>query len=135
MRKTVIFLGILVMLLGAAVAYFVMTPGADEILAEREVITDQGEIDALALAFIQPPYRDDYQMVRVAGYIDNFSEYKIAEADLEIQMFDADGNKKELDRYTVNNIPADSRKSFDANAGSILSQQAELEIVRIELIK
>jgi hypothetical protein len=99
-------------------------------------VTEKQEIDSLAIAYVQPPYSDDYQLLRLAGYVENLSDKPITVASLEFQLLDEDGNKKELIAYDVSDIPAHSRKSFDANAGVISpDRDVQVSIVQLETVE
>ncbi|RJQ54657.1 MAG: hypothetical protein C4521_03940 [Actinobacteria bacterium] len=130
MRKILVVLAVAVLAVGGYAFVSAKDKGA------MVQIKDAKQIEQTALAFVRNPYQDDYQLVRIAGYVQNLGRAKIASAYLEIQLLDGDGNKKELVKYQVNEVPAYSRKSFDANAGSIAgSRKAEVKITRLEVVK
>ena len=56
--------------------------------------------------------------------------------DLEISLYNAKGDRKELVKYTVRDIPAHQRKSFDANAGVLDGpRNAKVKLVKVEVVK
>jgi hypothetical protein len=122
-----------VALLGAA-AYVAFGSGGDIGGGPAVAVVDPAEIDATAIAFVQNPYTDDYDMTRIAGYLQNLSEKTIASASIEIQLLGKDGGKDELIKYEVLDVPPGSRKSFDANAGSISGPRtSEVTIVALQV--
>lgn len=101
-----------------------------------QVIKDAKTIPKSAIAFVRNPYKDDYGMSRVSGYVQNRTGTKIVNARLDIQLSDSAGNKKELIKYQVKDILPYSRKSFDANAGPLGgARRADVKIVEIEVAK
>lgn len=101
-----------------------------------QVIKDKKAIPKSSIAFVRNPYKDDYGMSRISGYVQNRTGTKIVNARLEIQLSDSTGNKKELIKYQVKDILPYSRKSFDANAGPIGgARRADVKIVEIEVAK
>lgn len=140
MRKALIIAGIVIILagLGGLVYYFLLAPqdagGAPS--GPSTVITDREAINAQVVAFIRNPYKDDYEITRIAGYVDNKGETYVKRALIEIQLADDQGNKKELVKYEVKDIPADSRRTFDANAGSIAGTRSATGIItEIEVVE
>ncbi len=136
MRKTVIVLALVVLVAAGAAAYFLFVPGATDVLRSRQVIKDQAKIQKIAVGYVGFPYKDDYQMSRINGYVDNLGSAKLSRVVFEIRLLDAKGNRVERVTYTVLDVPAKSRKSFDANAGAISgSRNAEAKITEIEVVR
>lgn len=101
-----------------------------------QVIKDKKIIPKSAVAFVRNPYKDDYGMSRMSGYVQNLTAVKITTARLEIQLSDSNGNRKELIKYKVSDVLPYSRKSFDANAGPIGgARRADVKIVEIEVVR
>jgi len=99
-------------------------------------IRDPKLIPKYAVAFVRNPYKDDYDLSRIAGYVDNLGTTRIIRAHLEIQLVDSSGNRKELVKYDVTSIGPRSRKSFDANAGGLpASRRSTAKITVIEVVK
>jgi len=125
----------LIVILGGAAAYLALVPGASDILRTRTVIEDPAEIDQVAIAFVNHPYKDSYDMTRIAGYVDNISDKTIKLVEIEVQLLDDANNREELVTYTVEDVPPGRRKTFDANAGTIgESRSAQVSIVRVEVL-
>jgi hypothetical protein len=75
-------------------------------------------------------------MSRVPGYVDNLQKTDIASVDLEIRLFDSAGDRKEVILYTVEDIEAGSRTTFDANAGPLGgSRTAEVRIKKVVMYR
>lgn len=130
-----VFILVLV-LLAAGVAYFYFAPGASNMFRETQTIDDPEVINEMVLGFVSSPFTNDYNVLRVPGWIDNNSGSEIRAASIEIQLFDEDGNKKELIEYVVEDIQPNSRKTFDLNAGTIpASRTAQIQIVGLEVYK
>ncbi len=103
---------------------------------KTEVIKDQKVIAKSVVAFVRNPYKDDYDISRIVGYVENRGRGKLVRAHLEIQLLDKDGNKKELVKYDVTDVPPMSRRSFDANAGGLSGdRRAAAKITEIEVVK
>jgi hypothetical protein len=140
MRRTLLIVGIVIILagLGGLLYYVVLAPedGGAAPSGPGTVITEAATIDEQVLAYIRPPYKDDYEMMRISGYVDNNGETWLRRAVLEIQLKDSEGNNKELVKYEVTDLPPESRKTFDANAGSIGgTRQATIKVVEIEVVQ
>ncbi|MCZ7661568.1 MAG: hypothetical protein M5U22_00790 [Thermoleophilia bacterium] len=119
----------------AAAAFVVLSSSGDRSAGGTTTeITDPAQIDTVAVAFVQNPYTDDYEITRIAGYLDNLGDKTIVSAALEIQLLGKDGGKDELVQYEVLNVPPHTRKSFDANAGTIPGPRtAEVKIVGLRV--
>lgn len=136
MRKSGIVLAVGLALIAGVVAYFLLSPSGADLLRSKKVITDAKVINKTAVGYVGNPYKDDYQMSRVTGYVDNLGKQELARVVFEIRLIDSDGNRKERVKYVVTDVPARSRKSFDANAGAISgARNAEAKIVEIEVVQ
>lgn len=137
MRRAVFVLVIVLIVAIVGVgAYAFLFRGSSEGSGPAKVITDQNIIAKTTLGFVQLPYKDDYGVTRLSGYFDNLGKTTIQTADIEIQLFDSDGNRKELVKYQVHDIKPQTRKSFDANAGALQdSRTATIKVARIEVIE
>lgn len=136
MRIRYLFLVIFAAALLVAAAFFAFSPRAADIGRRTVDVSEPKAIAKTAVAFVQNPYKDDYELTRVAGYVDNLTDDKITSARLEIQLLDKGGERKELVKYEVNDIAPRSRKPFDANAGSLSgSRQARVKIVSLRVVK
>jgi hypothetical protein len=139
-RRTVVVLLVIVALLGGAAAYLVLNPDLQKRLTNltrsTETVTDPAQINEFALAYAAPPFVDDYGLMRVSGYIQNLSSSEFRSAKVSIQLFDEEGNKKELVEHTVGDIEAGERKPYDVNAGSIAgSREATITIAELVVYK
>ena len=135
MRRWYVIVAIVVVLLGVA-AYFVFAPGAMDPFRSVQRVTDEDKVNEMALAFVSAPYTDDYQVMRVPGWFDNLSKSEMRAARLEIQLLDEDGAKKEKITYDLKDIPAQTRKTFDINAGTISgARDATIKVVWVEVYK
>jgi hypothetical protein len=134
MRSPQVALTAVVVALVAGVAYWLLVSGPLAPLAPTRTLTDPAAIQRTAFGFVNNPYRDDYGMWRISGYLDNLSKTRIAKAYLEVQLADSSGNNKELVKYQVTDILPGARKSFDANAGSLSGpRKANATITRLEV--
>jgi len=110
-------------------------PGASNVFAKKSTVTDEKQIKKMAIGFVGLPYKDDYGMTRVGGYIDNVSSKELTTVKIEMRMIDDKGNKRELVKYEIIDVPAKSRKTFDANAGALGgTRKAEIKIVAVEAV-
>lgn len=136
MRKSVIILIAVVVLLGGLAAYLVFVPGATNLFRRATAVTDPQEAASMAVAGVESPYKDDYGMTRITGWVDNRTADDFKSVSIKIQLLDQGGNRKELVDYTVEDVPAGSRKTFDANAGSIDgSRSAKLTVSKVEVYR
>lgn len=121
MRIFYILLGVLTVAAIAAVGILVVGPTLGDGAAapgEGVVITDEAEVNAHALAFVQPPYRDDFDNLRVAGYVDNLGERELVAATVEIELRNDNGDRIALIEHTVPSVPARERVWFDIDQGT-----------------
>jgi hypothetical protein len=124
MRKLYVMLGIVVLVLAAVAAYVLVRPDASDSLRPKATVTDAN------------PFKDDYDLSHIAGYVDNLGKADVASVKLEIQLLDNEGNRKELVKYTVEDIKAGARKTWDANAGSIAGpRRSVVKITGIEVYR
>ncbi len=137
MRRTLVqpvLLGVVIAVLVAVVAALLLVPNATQIFQRKSVVTDQAKINKLVLGYVGAPYPDDYNVLRVPGWVDNLTTQRIVSATLEIQLLDKDGNRKELVQYEVDDIAARSRKSFNANGATFTQPRtATIKITRLEV--
>ncbi len=131
MRKYVLLVVVLAIVAAVAVVAF-----QTDRTGPTQLIKDKKLINKTVVAFVRNPYKDNYDISRIAGYIDNRGAAKVARAHLEIQLLDSKGNRKELVKYDITDIPAYSRRSFDANAGDLSGdRKAVAKITEIEVAK
>lgn len=122
-----------VAVIAATVGFLVLS---SQNTTKTRLIKDKKVIRKLAVAFVRNPYKDDYGISRIAGYVQDLSGSKIARAHLEIQLSDRSGNRKELIKYDVTDIAAYSRRTFDANAGPLGGERrANVKITEIEVAR
>ncbi len=127
---------LVLILLVAGVAYFYFAPGASNALRETQVIDDPAVVNEMVLGYVSAPFTNDYNVLRIPGWIDNNSESEIRAATIQIQLMDEDGNKKELIDLTVDDIAPNSRKTFDVNGGTIPgTRTAQIIILELEVYK
>jgi hypothetical protein len=136
MRRIYIVLGILVLVLGIAIIYVTSAPDALNFMRSTQKVTDPAKMQSMALGWVGLPYTDDYQITHIPGYIDNHSGSTLASVDLQIWLLDSDGNRKEIVKYTVKDVPPGRRKTFDANAGPLKSSRtAKIKIDSITVVR
>jgi len=139
MRKFYIFLGVVAVLAAFAVIALIAVPQLSQEARQPRtgtVITEEEEVNARALAFVQPAYRDDYGNTRVSGYVDNLGDKLLIAADLSIELRDADGNRTAVLEHTVSSIPAGERKWFDIDAGTWSGpQRPAVKVTSIEVAR
>jgi hypothetical protein len=135
MRKTYVVLAIVASLLVAALAYLALAPGAENLFRSAHTVTDPALVKKSVVVFVRNPYKDDYGVTRIPGYIDNVGRQDIASVDVEIQLYDGE-KRKELVKYTVEDVKAGARKTFDANAGLIdIGREARIKIKALEVYR
>jgi hypothetical protein len=136
MRKLYVMLGIVVLVLAAVAAYVLVRPDASDSLRPKATVTDANEVKKYVVVFARNPFKDDYDLSHIAGYVDNLGKADVASVKLEIQLLDNEGNRKELVKYTVEDIKAGARKTWDANAGSIAGpRRSVVKITGIEVYR
>ena len=130
--KRYIVAGVVVAFVLVIAGYLLFVPGAASILGAKTEVTNPIKIAQLTVGFVENPYPDDYNVMRIPGWVENLSNKRIISADLEIQLLDSDGNRKELIKYTVNDIASGARKTFDANGGAFSGpRNSKVKIVRL----
>lgn len=136
MRKIFIVLGSVILVLAGVAVWVALNPSSLDALRAKETVTDATAVGKTAVVFVRNPYKDDYQMSRIPGYVDNLTGTKLSKVDIEIQLADGDGNRKEVVKYTVIDVEPRSRKTFDANAGAISGpRRASVKVKSIEVVK
>ncbi len=136
MRIFYIVLGVLAVAAIAAVVAFVVLPtlGDDEPARGSGVeITDADEVGTYALAFVQPPYRDDYNNLRLAGYVDNIGSVDLISVQLEIEVRDSANNRLLLVEHATGAIPVGQRAWFDLDQGTFGEPgTASIKVISVE---
>ena len=138
MRTFYILLGIVAVLAIVAVAVMIVGPTLqrDATVGDGVVITDEAEVNAHALAFVQPAYRDDYGNVRLAGYVDNLGGATLIAANIEIELRNESGDRTALVAHSVTSIPPGQRKWFDIDQGTWTGpQQSTIKVTSIEVAR
>lgn len=136
MRRSYIFLGIVILILGVGVIYLTSAPQAMDFFKSKRTVTKPAEAGQLARGWVGSPYVDDYGMTRIPGYLDNISKNELANARIEIQLTDSSGNRKEIVKYTVESVPSGKRRTFDANAGALDGPRDATVILKsVEVVK
>lgn len=136
MRKPYLVLGIIAVMLAGVAAWMVLSPAASKALRSKKTLTDPAQIAKHVVVFSRNPYKDDYDLSHIEGYVDNVSKSDVTNVKLNIQLLDQDGNRKELVRYAVQDVAAGSRKTYDANAGSLPGpRQAKVSVASIEVYR
>jgi len=120
MQKLAPVLIALIVIAAAVASVFIILPLLQDTgpAGGGEVVTDATELEAIAIGFVQPPYQDDYNSLRVAGYVDNMSDRTVYETKVTIDLLDEDDNRQEVIEHRVQNIPPRSRKWFDIDGGT-----------------
>lgn len=133
LRTFYVVLAVVLVVLAGIVLYLVFADSPA--IEQTEVVTDQAAIDSTTVAFVSPPFLDDYGTMRVPGYVDNVSSQTVRLATLEITLLDEDGNLEEVVIHEVADVPAGGRKTFDVNAGTIAgSRTAIVAVTRVEVV-
>lgn len=139
MRTFYIVLGVLALAAIAAVFALVVLPtlGNDEPARGSGVeITDEAEVQTHALAFVQPPYRDDYNNLRLAGYVDNIGNTEIISATLEIEVRDSQDNRLLLVEHVTGAVPVGQRAWFDLDQGTFGEPgTASIRVIAVEVAR
>lgn len=136
MRRVLILLAAVGVALAVVVLFLISSPDAQDMFKSRQVVKDQKLMNKMVFGYVGNPYTDDYKNSRIPGYMQNNGRDKIAAVDLEIALYNGDGDRKELVKYTVRDIAPGKRKSFDANAGTLDGPRtAKVKLVRVEVVK
>lgn len=135
MRRSVVVLLVLVILLAAAAGVLLMKPRVLNDLRAKQTITDEKTVNKMVTVFVRNPYKDDYGMLRLPGYVDNLTGTDIASVRLEMTLYE-DGERREVVEYVVTDVPAKKRRTFDANAGAIPGMRtAKVQVKAIEVYR
>jgi hypothetical protein len=136
MRKSIVVLGVVILVLAAVVAVFLARPElAENLFRSKVVVTDGAKVDEIVSVFVRNPYKDDYGISRIPGHVQNLSGEDVAGVDLEITLWEKE-NRKEVVLFTVENVPAGQTVSFDANAGAIGGPRtAQVKVVNLEVYR
>ena len=134
MRGLRVLIVLIIIAVAGGAVYFILGDDVAAMFESTSVVKDPKVIDKTVVAFVRNPFEDDYGIKRLAGYVDNKGKKDLAVVNIEIQLLDGDGNKKELVKYRVENVPPSSRKPFDANAGAIQGdREAQIKVVSLEV--
>ena len=134
MRAARVVLIIVAIALVGAIAWVVFSPQIEEAGRSTVSVTDEAEIVARVIAFAADPYLDDYGTTRVTGWVENIGEQEIAVTRVEVQLVREDGEKEELVRIEVRDIEPGTRKSYEANAGTLDGpRRAEISVPELEV--
>ncbi|HET6351072.1 MAG TPA: hypothetical protein VFG89_02930 [Coriobacteriia bacterium] len=136
MRIGRVLLILLVVAIIGAVGYVVLNPDIMQSFRPTKAITNQKQIDSMTLGFVREPYSDDYNNLRVPGWVDNRSKQDMKSISVEIQLMDEKQQKKEKITYDIQNVKAGTRQTFDINAGTIPpGRTATIKIKKLEVIQ
>lgn len=136
MKPLYVVFAVIVLVLAGVIAWLMFVPGASDFLASKRTITEQAEIDEMAIAFVSLPYPDDYNATRVPGYVENLSGLKFSEVTLELQLMTPGDEKRELIEHTIREVEPGTRRTFDINAGTIgETRNAAVEITKIVVVE
>ena len=137
MRKSYLIAAIAIVLVGLVALAWMFVPlftGAKPAAATK--ITDPAKAGKMAVGFVAPPYQDDYQMLRLSGYVDNVSAQTLASVNVEIKLTDESGSQKQVVKQTLVDIPAHQRKTYDISAGTFAGpRNATIKIVSVEVAR
>jgi hypothetical protein len=138
MRNWYIVGGTVAVLAGVLVLAFMFGPMVMNTVqsTNTQKITNQALINKTVFGFVGAPTKDDYDNVRIQGYMDNLGTKTVAKVNLEIQLFDDKGNRKEIVKYTISDIAPKTRKTFTANAGVFVAPRtSKARVVSIEVAR
>jgi hypothetical protein len=119
MRKWYLAASVLVVILGVLALMYMFAP----VLlpsgpAAGAKISDPKQLGAMAIAFVAPPYMDDYQALRVSGFVENHSKTPLAAVTITVELRNSDGAKKETVTRTFTDLPVGTRKTYDIAVGT-----------------
>lgn len=135
-HKRILVPAIIILVLGGLIAYLLLTPGAANLLRATETIEDKAVIDTTVIGYVGVTFADDFGYLRVPGYVDNISESEVRSLELEIQLLDAEGNKKEKISHTMESIAPGTRQTYDINAGVLPPDRtATIAITKVEVYR
>lgn len=139
MRTFLIVLVIAVVAAAGIAGYIFFRPAIDDLRSSSQpgvVIDDPAEISARAIAFVQPPYRDDYGNMRVAGYIDNVGDRAMKTANISIELRSSEGDLEETIEHDLKNVPAGERTWFDIEGGTWGGPRTpSISVVSLEVVQ
>jgi len=136
MQRSLLVLGGVIAALAVIAAVVIFLPGVLGDSRPTTTVTDPAVIAKTALVFVNNPYKDDYDTMRIPGYVDNLGSADIIAVSMDVQLLDKDGNRKEVVKYVVKGVPAGGRTTFDANAGAIGdSRTAKVKVTSIQVVK
>ena len=138
MRKFYILVGILAVVAGGIAVALIIGPSLDggTSASSGVVVEDEAEIAERALAFVQPPYRDNYGNMRIAGYVDNLGDRAFVSATLSIELRDGEGNRTATIEHVVPDVAAGKRTWFDLDAGTFEEPQSPtVAVMSLELAR
>lgn len=135
MRRTVVVLVVAVAVLASAAAVLALRPDLVRSARPKQAVTDEKAMNEMVSVFVRNPYKDDYGMLRLPGYVDNLTGSDIASVKLEMTLYE-NGERREVVEYVVRDVPAKSRRSFDANGGAIPGMRtAQVRVVAVEVYR
>lgn len=137
MRKWYLAAGILVVIVGILGLIYMFAPlifpSGPQAGAK---ITDAKQLSTLASAFVAPPYEDDYQAIRVSGFVENPSKTNLAAVTIYVELRDSDGAKKESVTRTFTDLRAGSRQTYDISVGTFSGPRtATVKVVSAQAAK
>ena len=114
MRKWYLAATVLVIVLGVLGLIYmfapVLLPSGPQAGAK---VTDPKQLATMAIAFVAPPYEDDYQALRVSGFVENHGKTPLAAVTITVELRDSAGAKKESVNRTFTDLRAGQRKTYD----------------------
>ena len=134
MRKVYVVFAAVVIVLGAVVAVMLLRPDlTTDLLRSKTKVTGEDQVNKAVSIFVRNPYKDDYGVVRIPGYVDNLGNKEITRVQLKITLYEKQ-DRREIVTYEVENVPVGSRKTFDANAGVLEGgRTAEVVVETLEV--
>lgn len=135
MRRSIAVLIVAVAVLAAAVAALLLWPELADSARPKQAVTDEKALNEMVSVFVRHPFKDDYGMLRLPGYVDNLTGADIASIKLEFTLYE-NGERREVVEFVVRDVPAKTRRTFDANAGPIPGMRtAQVKVVAIEVYR
>lgn len=136
MRKVYVVFAALVVVLGVVLALVLTRPDlTTDLLRSKTKVTGEEQVNKTVSVFVRNPYKDDYGVVRIPGYVDNLGNKRVARVQLKITLYEKQ-DRREIVTYEVEDIPVGSRKTFDANAGTLEGgRTAQVEITTLEVFE
>ena len=125
-----------VVVLGIILVAWMFVPGLLAKTQPSVAITDPAQTSKIAVAFVAPPYEDDFQNLRVSGYVSNLTGQRLASVDVEIQLLGEDGSRKKVAKYTVPDVPPGQRKPYDFTVGTFTgARTATIRVVSVKVAR